>query len=101
MLYIMGSVMKILQEIRYGDVEWIYLAHDRVQWQADMSTVTSLWILQTRGKSLPAERFLLFKKDSFPWSLLSSESVRPSVAIKCMVFILFHSTYLFNDAARN
>jgi hypothetical protein len=53
----MGSMIEMLQEIGYLD--WIYLAHRRVQWQAHMSTA-----------SLPAERFLASQEGFFSMELI-------------------------------
>jgi hypothetical protein len=33
-----------LREIGWGDVDWIYLAQDRDQWQDLVNTVMNLWI---------------------------------------------------------
>jgi hypothetical protein len=34
-----------LREIRWGNVEWIQLDHDRGQWHALVNTVMNLWVL--------------------------------------------------------
>jgi hypothetical protein len=33
-----------LREIGWGGMNWIYLAHDRVQWRALVNTVMNLWV---------------------------------------------------------
>jgi hypothetical protein len=33
-----------LGEIRFGDVDWIYLAQDRDKWQALVNTVMNPWV---------------------------------------------------------
>jgi 5-methylthioribose kinase len=33
-----------LREIGRGDMNWIYLVHDRVQWRALVNTVMDFWV---------------------------------------------------------
>jgi hypothetical protein len=38
-----------LEEIGWGDVEWIHLAQDRDYWRAVVNAVMNLWVLAPRS----------------------------------------------------
>ena len=39
-----GSVRMYLKDIKWNDMEWIYLAEDRDKWWAVVNIVTKLWV---------------------------------------------------------
>jgi hypothetical protein len=41
-----------LQEIGFGDVDWIHLVQDEEQWWAVVNTVLKLWVPQNAGNFL-------------------------------------------------